>query len=438
MVLSGAMRRLLRLAIVVIVLLLAAGYLIYEYWPRERAAVPEGLPARLLAAGQYGACLWIPYPHQNLGKLEGSIGDGPAYLAAVARVAELPAPVMRPFGPFTVPPSSEIVACSDLDGERFLLVARVYPALAAVARLAGRIADNPWLRGGDIKEERGKTDEVEERVLHVAWRDGYWTVRAGAEPKLPALPASAAVPAFPSSLGIFHLGQDVSDLPAGSYVLARTGADLDVTLAGGAKAPEPPAFVLAPDAPALLAVAGPVWPADAEKPLPAAAMALFDVKGGLHLGPLGDLPGLAVFNPPGEKRWGLPARGLAGLLAQNLPRGNASGWSIVALDDASLEHAEALAPEISELLPPDGDGSDPDAPGRGQIVLGLWVQPKPALARVAQFRKGLEKFPLADPRQVGRWRDWETLLSPLAACERASIVATRAPSTFLLRLHACT
>jgi hypothetical protein len=427
------MRRLLRPLIVLLVLLLAAGYLFFEYWPRERAGVPEGLPARLLATGQYGACLWIPYPHQNLGKLENSIGDGPAYLAAVARVADLPAPVMRPFGPFTVPPSSEILACSDLDGERFLLVARVYPMLAAVARLAGLVADNPWLRGGDIKEERGKRDEVEERVLHVSWRDGYWTVRSGDEPKLPE---KGAVPAFPPDLGIFHLGTDVSDLPAGSYVLARKGEDLDVTLAGGAQAPEPPAFVTAADAPALLAVAGPAWPADAEKPLPAAAMALFDVKGGLHLGPLGDLPGLAVFNPPGGKRWGLPAGGLAGLLAQNLPHGNASGWSIVALDDASLERSEALAPEISALVSPSGEDADAAA-SRGQIVLGLWVQPKAALARVAQFRKGLQKFPLADPRQVERWRDWETLLSPLAACERASIVGTRAPSTFLLRLHGC-
>src|SRR5215470_2934362 len=136
------MRRFLRLAIPLIFLPLIVGYFLYAYWPRERAAVPSGLPARLLASGEYGACLWIPYPHQNLGKLEGSIGDPSSYLAAAARVADLPAPVLRSFGPFAVPPSSEIVACSDLDGERFLLVARVYSGLAAVARLSGRVADN--------------------------------------------------------------------------------------------------------------------------------------------------------------------------------------------------------------------------------------------------------------------------------------------------------
>ncbi len=435
MVPSGAMRRLLRLAVVPILLLVIAGHFFYWYWPRERASVPAGLPARLLASGEYGACLWVPYPHQNLGKLEGSIADGPAYLAAAARVADLPAPVMRSFGPFAVPPSSEIVACSDLDGDRFLLVARVYPGLAAVAKLAGRLADNPWLKGGTIREERGKRDEVQERALQVAWRDGYWTVRSGAEPALLAAPPAGTAPDYPSSLGIFHLGEEVSDFPAGDYILQRQGKGLDLTLAGSAPVPPPPAFVEAADPPALLAVAGPAWPADAERPLPPAAMVLFNVKGGgLHLGPLGDVPGIAVLNPPGEKRWAVPARGLAGLLAQNMPRGNASGWSIVAVDDASLASAQALAPQINRLVSPAGAGAQPAS---GQIILGLWVKPRPALRLVSQFRKGLEKFPLADRRQVERWRNWETLLSPLAACERASVLATRSPSAFLLRLQEC-
>src|SRR5207253_3357284 len=131
-------------------------------------------------------------------------------------------------------------------------------------------------------------------------------------------------------------------------------SDLYVRLLGSAGPSPPPAFVEGADAPSLLAVAGPAWPADAEKPLPPAAMMLFDIQGGLRLGPLGTLPGLAVLNPPDERRWGVPARGLGGLLAQNLPRGNAAGWSIVALDDESLARAEALAPRISTLVPPAG------------------------------------------------------------------------------------
>lgn len=432
------MRRLLRIALLLLILFAIAVYILYSYWPRERAGVPEpgGLAARLLASEEYGACLWVPYPHQNLGRLAGSIEDGPAYVAAAARVAELPVPDLPSFGPFAVPPSREIVACSDLDGERFFLVARVYPGLAAIAKLAGRLAENPWLKGGEVRQTRGRRSEVEERVLQVAWRDGYWTVRSGEAPQLPAAAGSAPASPPPASLGIFHLGADVSDLPAGDYVLQRKGRDLEVTLLGGAPAPEPRVAV-GGNAPVLLAVAGPSWPAESPRPVPPAAMALFDTEGGLSLGPLGKLPGAAVLNPPEGRRWTLPGRGIAGLIAKNLPRGNAAGWEIVALDAASLARAEALAPEISSLVPPTGDaGASADSPG-GRLVLGLWVLPSPALQLVTRFRKGLERVPLVDRRQVAVWRDWETLLRPLAACERASLAATRSPSAFLLRLQGC-
>lgn len=426
------MKRLFRLALFLLFLLLIAGYVLVAYWPRERVGAPEpgSLPARLLASGEYGACLWIPYPHQNLDVLAGSLEDGPEYLAAAARVADLPAPVLPSFGPFAVPPSREIVACSDLDGERFVLVARVYPGLAAVARLAGRVAGNPWLEGGEVREARGRRTEVEERLLRVAWRDGLWTVWSGPQPSLqPREEGSPA--AFPPSLGVLHLERDVSNFPAGDYVLQRQGGDLQVSLAGGGPAPEP-AVATGGEAPVLLAAAGPAWPADSPRPLPPAAMALFEAQeGGLKLGPLGALPGVAVFNAPGSRRWGLPARGLAGMLAKNLPRGNAAGWDIVALDAASLERAEALAPEISALVPPAGDGAD------GRLVLGLWLRPRPALDLITRLRKAFEKVPLVERRQVQTWRDWETLLGPLATCDRVSLAASRSPSAFLLRLAGC-
>ena len=190
-------------------------------------------------------------------------------------MADLPAPVLRSFGPFAVPPSSEIVACSDLDGERFLLVARVYPGLAAVARLAGRLADNPWLRGGDIKETHGEADGVEEKVLHVAWRDGYWTVRSGAEPAAAPV-AAAAASQLSREPGDLPSGGGRLQLPGGDYVLRRQGEDLDVTLLGAPAPPPRRPSSRPPDAPALLVVAGADWPADAERPLPPAAMMLFD------------------------------------------------------------------------------------------------------------------------------------------------------------------
>jgi hypothetical protein len=273
----------------------------------------------------------------------------------------------------------------------------------------------------------GRRSEVEERVLNVSWRDGFWVVRSGAEPRLEA---GEAPPVYPESLGIFHLERDASEFPAGDYVLRREGGDLAATLMGGGEPPAPPA-VEGEGAPVLLAAAGPAWPADSPKPLPPAAMVLFDAKGGLSLGPLGDIPGLAVYNAPGSRRWGLPARGLTAMLTERLPRGNADGWDLVALDDASLERAEALAPQITALVPPAGDG-----PGAG-LILGLWVQPRPALRLISQLRKGFEKVPLVERRQVQRWRDWETLLQPLAPCDRVALAAARSPSALRLRLHGC-
>jgi hypothetical protein len=425
------LKRLVKLGVVLALILWAGSHIFYWYWPRERAGAPEpgSYGARLLASGAYGACLWLPYPHQNLGQLSAALGDGSAFLAAVGREAGSSSPSLPAFGPFTVPPSREIVACADFDGGRFLLVARVYPGLAAVARLAGTMAGNPWLKGGTVREARGHGDEVLERVLQISWQDGLWVVRSGPEPQLPA--AGAAEPEPPQGLGILRLMREVAELPAGEYRLARREGDLEVTLAGG-EAPEPE-LAEAGDAPVLLAVTGPDWPAEAARPLPPAALALFDVQGGLRIGPI-ELPGGAVFNPPGGSRWALPAKGLAGLLTDSLPRGSAAGWDIVAFDTESLARAEALAPRISALVSPGAAGSDG---ADSRLVLGAWLRPGPALLRLHQMRRGLEKVPLVDPRQLERWRDWEALLGPFASCSRLSLTSTRSPAAFRLRLHGC-
>jgi len=102
------------------------------------------------------------------------------------------------------------------------------------------------------------------------------------------------------------------------------------------------------------------------------------------------------------------------------------------LDDASFTRATALAPQISELVPPGGDEGD-----EARMILGLWLQPRPALALIHDLRSKLEKIPLVDHRQVERWHDWETLLGPLGSCERASLAATQSPAAFQMRLQRC-
>ena len=437
------LKRFRGLILALLAAVLLAGHIFYWYMPRARAAAPEpgSLPARLLAAGAagaYDACFWVPYPHQNLGILRSRLEDGAAWLAAVARVAGLPPPVLPGFGPFAVPPSSEIAACSDLSGDRFFLVARVYPALSAVARLSGKMADNPWLAGGEVREPRGG-DNPEERLIEVAWREGMWTVSSGGgEPELSAAAGAPSRP-FPASFGLFRLFKDVSELPTGDYLLRREGDDLEVTLdrPDAVAAPELPSDLT----PVLLAVAGPSWPPAETKPLPPAAFAIFDIgeggetpgetPGRAAFGPLGALPGIAVFHPPGGRRWEVPTQGLAGLLTGGLPKGNAAGWQIVAVDAASLARAEELAPRLSALAPPDGTAD------KGRLVLGLWVRPAPAVRLVSRVRKLFEKIPVVESRQVQRWKDWETLLKPLAPCERIALAATQAPPSFRLRFHGC-
>jgi hypothetical protein len=393
-------------------LLLLGGHYACWYAPRERPGQPDpdGLAGRLLASSSYEACLWLPYPHQNLGALEGAVDDWPRYLAAAARIANVAEPAVPSFGPFAVPPARELVLCSDLHGRRLVLAARVYPAIAAIARMAGRVADNPWLRGGAV--------EVSHGPARVVWRGTLWTVETEPPRGLPARGREGVPPA----LAAFVLPRGAGDFPPGAYRLRRHGDGLELALDGSPASG--PGLDLAGLArpPVLVTAAG------AEGEQPPAALALFDTRGVLGL------PGAAVFHPPGppgRQRWELPVGGLGGILADRLPRREAAGWSIVALDRQSLSLAAALAPRLSRVLPPGG------APRRGRLRLGLWMAPRPALAIVSRLRRTLQRVPLFERSEVKRWRDWETLLQPLARCARATVHAAAAPDAFRLRLEHC-
>ncbi len=435
------MKRFRLLSILLLLAALAVGHYLYWYAPRERPGAPEpdGLPARLLAAGGYDACFWIPFPHQNLGELQGAIGDTAAWAGAVARVADLPPPVVPSFGPFAIPPSREIAGCSDLSGKRFVIAARVYPALSWISRLAGKVAGNPWLSGGEVQDvaEPGADATPTTRSMTVAWRDGIWTVQAGEAPP----PVAGEAAARPESLGLFRLLRDVSQFPVGDYRLRREGGDLVLALEpppGEAGPPLPEPDLPPRIDPILLAVAGPSWPASEARPLPPAAFALFDLaeaERGAQISSLGSLPGAAVLNVPGDaSRWGLPARGLAGLVGKSLPHGDAGGWKINAVDAESLRQAKMLAPRISRLTPPEPDG--PPAEG-ARLLLGIWGRPGPALRSVTEVRRILEGIPLVSRAQVRTWKDWETLLRPLARCEGLKLTATQGPAAFRLELRGC-
>ena len=602
------MKRIAVIAGAAVLAALLAAHVVYWYLPRERPVTPRlgagggaalapagaaagpaggaagGEPLQVLAAGAYDVCAWVPYPHQNLGALAAAIGDLQDVVGAAARLSsgeggEASAPRPREpeeaptFGPFEVPPASELVACSDLAGGRLRVAARIYPALAVVAKLAGRVAGNPWLAGG-----------VAGGSTRISWQGRLWTVIAGPEaprppvappgtaaavpagsetaaaetaagekaagvpvlPKAaagapaaaPAVPAAAAaaVPELPQSLAVVHWTGARPEIPAGYYALTRSGSDLSLSLvaagggAGAGTAAAPPGVAGVPGVPGLpgvpgvagplpsvLVAVGPDWrgvepfaaapggaaasrggpavagglggggvglsgPGAGEAARPPAALALFATSGS-RLSTLGDLPGLAVFNAappgaaPGPVRWRLPTEGFFRLLAGRLPTSDLAGWRILALDSGSLRQAEALAPRLAALVPPvpagvpaaaagghlpDGAGvpagpgspagagvpfastavvptvaAPSDAAGRGALSLGIWLEPRSTLGIVTRIRRFVEKFPLASRRQVDLWRDWETVLDPLANCDHAVLAATASPPSMRLLLRGC-
>jgi hypothetical protein len=143
------------------------------------------------------------------------------------------------------------------------------------------------------------------------------------------------------------------------------------------------------------------------------------------------LPGLALFHVPGHERWSLPGGRLLRMVRGGLPAGQAAGWQIVALDAATLRRAERLAPRLSAIV-------DPRRPARRDLLgVGLWAEPHGALSLVRRVRTGLERVPLVSRSEVQRWRDWETVLEPLAGCRELSVVSTDWPGSFRLRLAGC-
>jgi hypothetical protein len=413
-----------------LVLLALAGHVWYWYLPRLRPGVPDpsDLPGRLLVSGAFESCLWIPYPHQNLAAISGHLPDGEAFVAAAARLAGVRAPELPGFGPFAVPPADEITVCSGSaggGGQGFAAAARIYPVLSWIAKAAGHLAGNPWLAGGTVEEEK--------RTVRVAWQGNLWTVATGDFPVLapPATPPAAAPATTPPALAAIALKSPVSVFPAGVYRLRESAAgdagDAGATLALDGSPAAPPELIVPggrESQPILVLAAAPSPKSSA------AAFALFPnvVSGSLQL------PGAAAFYPPGgHQRWTLPAQNLMDVVTGRLPRGNAAGWAMVALDAASLREAEALAPGLARLVSP---AASPTSGGTG-LRLGLWVDPRRALAIVSRLRSALEAVPFLDPEQVRRWRDAETVLTPLARCGRAALATAGPPEAFTLRLSGC-
>jgi hypothetical protein len=381
------------------------GHAAYHYLPRERSAVPDrsDAPARLLDSWSEGAVLWVPYPHQNLAALARVEGGGEA-LAAAARLAGVEPPSLPRFGPFRAPPARELAVAVDDRGERAVLAARVYPLIAGAARLAGRLAGNPWLAGGEASW-RG-------RSARVAWRGALWQMEVGepgperSGPPRPALAGEDA--AGEPALAWLRLASPQPPFPGGLYRLRREAGDLQMTM--GQPAPSLPGPPPSPDAALQVITSGPALGALG--------------RGALFVWPEGGLglSGVAVAHTPGGTSWRLPGGSILALTG-NDHRSVEGDWVIEALDGESLLRARAAAGGVGTTL-------------AGGVELGVWLQPGPALREVRRIRIAIEAFPLAGRGERQRWRDLERLFATLMRFEDVVLGVGSGPEgrAVLLRL----
>lgn len=390
--------RSLRLAFALALLLGAAGHLWTWYWPRERAAAADfrTAPGALCRDESFDACLWLPYPHQNLSVAKRAIADFDAVVAAAARLAHLPPPRPFRFGPFAAPPARELALATSLDGTSFRIEARVYPTIAVLARLAGLLAGNPWLKGGEI-ESGGKR-------LTVRWEGRRWIV----EPAAGAGGGKGAATNLEQTapgLALFRLGREVRGVPAGTYLLRHTARGFELA---SALAPRREAFDIAETEVAALALDG------TESGAPKI--------GALFASERAFVPRVAVLSRPRQARFKLPGERLFKLVGEEMPEGEASGWAIKAIDvyayDKSLPLAAHLATSrVSELR------------------LALWLRPASAHQVAKTLADALAKVPLISDKEVQRWRDVTAVLTPLTTFDTISLEAGRERESLVLELR---
>lgn len=355
------------------------GHAWYWYAPRLRPGAPSpgGLTAAVYADGRLPLRLWVAWPHQNLGSGARAVGDWQAWLAAGAHLAGVEAPRWPGFGPFLILPSREMAVATDDRGEQLEVALAAFPSVAGLARMAGWLAGNPWLAGGEVPWRKGKAS--------VAWRGATWTFSSSDW----SLPAASAQLDPTAALARLRVDSARPWLPAGEHF---------VTAANGVVAIGSPQVL--PKSP---------LPAGAETEGLAFAVVEDEGAGRRSLlawqGQAGELPGLASAVVGAATAWPLPGASLFALAGRELPRGTAGEWRIESFDRSTVRRAERLLTSAAPSFSP--------AAGAGRW---LWLEPGVLHRLAIALERSLRAVPLLGERESRRWREVATLLAPFQGC----------------------
>ncbi len=372
---------------IAVLILLAAAHVAYWYLPREhaRSLRPGSGTATVFENADLPFRAWIAHPHQNLGFLESGL-SGERWREGLAKLLGVPELEVPDFGPFALPPAAELALATDEKGERLILAARIYPAVAAIARLAGSVANNPWLAGGRL-EEGGRLYEVE-------WRSGCWMLRTSGESwpasSEPSKAADGLIEASPPAIAWIGLSAAAQRLPAGRYRIERRDGHLDLLSPGAAAGDLQP-----PERGLLMMIEG------GERERRATAI----------LGPgEGSLRGVpsAVTLARNTRLAPLPFERLYRVLGVRRRRGEESDWKIAASDRLALERGRELVPRLERLV----------AASAPAISYTADLDVVRAVSR--ELERRLEGIPLPRIEEIERWRGAALLLEELAAYDRWS------------------
>ncbi len=377
---SRPVRSYLGLGAMVLMVSALFGHWYYWYAPRAHSGSPRSKDstARILfGATDLPLRLWIPFPHQNLGALERTVGDLEGLSGISSYLVDQDLAALPSFGPFRLPPARDLVVAGSSDGDRLVVAASVYPLVGWLGRLAGRLAGNAWLAGGSV--------ELHGRTVQVEWRDGMWSAAQGEIPRT----VGQRVPELSPSHALLSLEQPLGSVPKGLYRL-----DVETRgwrVASAALDPVRPvdSQVRPPLPPGLALVAASTSSKEAVDSMARTFVLLSGADGASD-----QLTRAVVAQRGAGEPWRLPAEKLLSVLGYEVSRGNHDGWSLAAYDEAAIHELAGRLSSISALL---------ESTDEAHLELGIWMDLAEARGALNGLVGALSALPLPPTEQIQRW-----------------------------------